>query len=58
MYNLPGVKETCDLDATVNNYFSSLFPLNPSGIVPNTPQPDLSPAPHRQGLGATSQLIA
>mmetsp|Transcript_6692 Transcript_6692/g.17979 ORF Transcript_6692/g.17979 Transcript_6692/m.17979 type:complete len:421 (-) Transcript_6692:8-1270(-) len=32
-----GVSDTCDLDATRHQYFTSLFPLNPSGIVPLTP---------------------
>ena len=51
MYNLPGVSTTCDLDATRHNYYSSLFPLNPSAIVPVAPLHDLSCVPERQGLG-------
>lgn len=54
IYNLPGVPDTCDLDATRNNYYSSLFPLNPGGIVPVTPITDLTPVPERRGLGAGS----
>jgi len=41
MYQLPGVAETCDLQATLNNYFTALFPLNPSGIVPRVQTVDL-----------------
>jgi glutathionyl-hydroquinone reductase len=29
MYSMPGVKATCDLEATRKSYYSSLFPLNP-----------------------------
>lgn len=51
MYNLPGVAETCDLEATRVSYYSSLFPLNPGGIVPVPPVLDLSAVPHRVSLG-------
>lgn len=39
MYAIPGVKDTCDIKATRKHYFASLFPLNPGGIIPNTPDP-------------------
>lgn len=55
MYNMPGVSETCNLAATRDNYYSSLFPLNPGGIVPMTPKQDLSPVPHRRNLRSSSQ---
>lgn len=45
IYHMPGVKETCDLQQTINNYFQNLFPLNPSAIVPQVPTIDLSPLP-------------
>jgi glutathionyl-hydroquinone reductase len=52
MYALPGVRETCDLDATRDSYYSSLFMLNPGGIVPVAPHFDWA-APHgRERLGA------
>lgn len=54
IYNLPNVADTCDLEATRNNYYTSLFPLNPSAIVPVPPQQDLSPAPHRRALSVQS----
>lgn len=57
VYNLPGVPSTCDLIATRDNYYGSLFPLNPGGIVPVTPEQDLSPVPYRRNLGATSQPV-
>ncbi len=34
IYQLPGVAETCDFQAIQRDYYSSLFPLNPGGIVP------------------------
>ncbi|AKN61178.1 glutathione S-transferase [Synechococcus sp. WH 8020] len=37
---LPGVRESCDSKGWTQDYFGALFPLNPSGIVPDSP--DLS----------------
>ncbi len=37
LYQLPGVAETCDLDAVKRDYYSNLFPLNPGGIIPAGP---------------------
>lgn len=37
LYHLPGIAETCDLDAIKRDYYSNLFPLNPGGIVPQGP---------------------
>jgi glutathionyl-hydroquinone reductase len=34
IYHLPGVAATCDFEAIQRDYYSSLFPLNPGGIVP------------------------
>lgn len=34
VYQLPGVADCSDLEATRQSYFRSLFPLNPGGIVP------------------------
>ncbi|BBL86422.1 Glutathione S-transferase C terminus protein (chromatophore) [Paulinella micropora] len=36
-FSLPGVADTCDSEAMVSDYFGSLFPLNPSRIVPDNP---------------------
>lgn len=33
-YQLPGIAETCDLQAVKRDYYGNLFPLNPGGIVP------------------------
>lgn len=43
IYNMDGVKDTCDLPQTVQEYYGNLFPLNASGIVPVPPHIDLSP---------------
>ncbi|CAN8071272.1 unnamed protein product [Agarophyton chilense] len=58
IYNLPRVAETCDLEATRNNYYTSLFPLNPSAIVPVPPPQDLSPAPERRTKGSSNELVS
>lgn len=39
VYAIKGVKLTCDLKATVDSYFTQLFPLNPGGIVARGPSP-------------------
>ena len=35
---LPGVEVTCDAEAWRSDYFGALFPLNPGGIVPDSPK--------------------
>ena len=50
MYALPGVAETCDIDATRTQYYTSLSPLNPGGIVPATPMPSLAPSQSESAL--------
>lgn len=45
VYQLPGVAGTCELDGMGNDYFGSLFPLNPGGIIPVAPDLQLN-APH------------
>ncbi|MGB5914328.1 MAG: glutathione S-transferase C-terminal domain-containing protein [Phormidesmis sp.] len=37
IYPLPGIADTCDIDAVKRDYFGNLFPLNPGGIVPIGP---------------------
>ena len=37
MRAMPGVAETVDARAAAQSYYTSLFPLNPSGIVPVPP---------------------
>ncbi|MEN8447147.1 MAG: glutathione S-transferase C-terminal domain-containing protein [Cyanobacteria bacterium J06555_13] len=37
IYQLPGIADTCDIDAVKRDYFGNLFPLNPGGIIPVGP---------------------
>ena len=37
VFALPGVSESCDSQGWKQDYFGALFPLNPSGIVPDGP---------------------
>lgn len=37
LYQLPGVADTCDLEAVKQDYYGNLFPLNPGGIIPTGP---------------------
>ena len=34
LYQLPGVADTCSLEAVKRDYYGNLFPLNPGGIIP------------------------
>lgn len=55
IYNMPGVKETCDLEQTRNSYFQNLFPLNPSAIVPQGPDIDFSPLEDHELLALSNK---
>lgn len=37
LYQLPGVADTCDVEAVKRDYYGNLFPLNPGGIIPKGP---------------------
>ncbi len=37
VYQLPGVRDTCDLESVKRDYYGNLFPLNPGGIIPAGP---------------------
>jgi putative glutathione S-transferase len=37
IYQIPGVKETCNLEAVKRDYYGNLFPLNPGGLIPEGP---------------------
>ncbi len=37
LYQLPGVADTCSLEAVKRDYYGTLFPLNPGGIIPSGP---------------------
>ncbi|NEQ73490.1 MAG: glutathione S-transferase family protein [Okeania sp. SIO2C9] len=37
LYQLPGIADTCNLEAVKQDYYGNLFPLNPGGIIPVGP---------------------
>ena len=49
IYQMPGIAETCDVDAVKRDYFGNLFPLNPGGIVPIGPGWETLKEPHSRG---------
>jgi len=52
LYQLPGVADTCDLEAVKRDYYGNLFPLNPGGIIPAGPDMTRLLEPHgRESLG-------
>lgn len=52
IYQLPGVADTCDLDAVKRDYYGNLFPLNPGQIIPLGPDiANLWDPHHRERLG-------
>lgn len=46
LYQLPGVADTCDLEAVKRDYYGNLFPLNPGGIIPSGPDATSLLEPH------------
>lgn len=38
-YQQPGIAQTCNLEAVIEDYYGALFPLNPGGIVPAIADP-------------------
>ncbi len=48
IYQLPGVRETVHMDHIKGHYYQSHETINPTGIVPIGPHPDLD-VPHRRG---------
>lgn len=46
LYQLPGVADTCDLEAVKQDYYGNLFPLNPGGIIPTGPDMSSLLEPH------------
>jgi putative glutathione S-transferase len=37
LYQIPGVSDTCNIEVIKRDYYGNLFPLNPSGIIPQGP---------------------
>ncbi|MEB3336645.1 MAG: glutathione S-transferase family protein [Leptolyngbyaceae bacterium] len=48
LYQLPGVADTCNLEAVKQDYYGNLFPLNPGGIIPTGPDITSLLAPHHR----------
>ncbi len=46
LYQLPGVADTCNLEAVKQDYYGNLFPLNPGGIIPLGPEITYLSEPH------------
>ncbi len=46
IYQMPGIADTCEIEAVKRDYFGNLFPLNPGGIVPIGPGWDSLKIPH------------
>lgn len=58
LYQLPGVGDTCNLEAVKNSYYGFLFPLNPGGIIPTGPDLTDLLAPHgREHLESTPENV-
>jgi putative glutathione S-transferase len=52
LYQLPGVADTCNLEAVKQDYYGNLFPLNPGGIIPLGPDMSSLLVPHgRESVG-------
>ncbi|MGK7873039.1 MAG: glutathione S-transferase family protein [Xenococcaceae cyanobacterium] len=55
LYQLPGVAGICSLEDVKRDYYGSLFPLNPSGIIPSGPELTSLFSPHgRESVGSSS----
>lgn len=48
LYQLPGVADTCNLEAVKRDYYGNLFPLNPGGIIPLGPDLTSLQEPHNR----------
>ena len=46
IYQLPGIAETCDIEAVKRDYYGNLFPLNPGSIIPIGPGFERLTKPH------------
>jgi len=48
IYQMPGIAQTCDIDAVKRDYYGNLFPINPGGIIPVGPGWERLKAPHNR----------
>lgn len=48
IYQIPGVADTCDIESVKRDYYGNLFPLNPGGIIPLSPDIKSLTLPHKR----------
>ncbi|OKH14197.1 glutathione S-transferase family protein [[Limnothrix rosea] IAM M-220] len=58
IYQQPGIPATCPLETIKREYYTSLFPLNPSGIVPFSIDPNAFTMPHNRAAIVKSNSIS
>jgi glutathionyl-hydroquinone reductase len=56
LYQLPGVAQTCNLEAVKRDYYGNLFPLNPGQIIPLGPDALNFSLPHHREQLNSAQL--
>lgn len=54
IYQLPGVRDTCDREQVKRDYYGNLFPLNPGQIIPAGPDMEDLLVPHNRELVETT----
>jgi glutathionyl-hydroquinone reductase len=57
LYQLPGVAETCNLNAIKRDYYGNLFPLNPGHIIPLGPDAMNFSLPHHRDRVGQPALV-
>ena len=58
IYQLPGVADTCNLEAVKQGYYGILFPLNPGAIIPAGPDlTNLQESHGRDRMGQTTSTL-
>ncbi|WP_110987210.1 glutathione S-transferase family protein [Acaryochloris thomasi] len=58
LYQLPGVAETCNVEAVKRDYYGMLFPLNPGAIIPAGPDLEDLRVPHgRESVSQTPSAV-
>jgi putative glutathione S-transferase len=58
LYQLPGVADTCDIEAVKRDYYGNLFPLNPGGIIPSGPDMKSLFEPHDRDRKTKTQFVS
>jgi putative glutathione S-transferase len=58
LYQLPGVADTCNLEAVKRDYYGNLFPLNPGGIIPSGPDVTSLLEPHNRSHFSMEPVVS